>query len=102
MREGIRTSALLVGAIAAALLLSSCGGGRTAVIGVGNSGNRVFESDALAQAVAEALANSETTPEVSDAEIVEIYQAILTHAREGNTEAALIVLSVAEAQRTEE
>ncbi len=92
----------MVCAIAAGLLLTSCGGGRTAVIGIGNSGNRVFESDAFAQAVAEALASSETTPAVSDGEIVEIYQAILTHAREGNTEAALIVLSVAEAQRSEE
>lgn len=102
MREGIRTRASLVCVIAAGLLLTSCGGGRSAVIGVGNSGNHILESDAIAQGVADALAESETTPAVSDDEIVEIYRAILTHAREGDTEAALIVLRVAEAQRSEE
>ena len=102
MRKVIRTGAFLICAVATSLLLTACGGGRTAVIGVGNSGNRIFESDAIAQAIAEALADGETTPMVSDAEIAGIYGAILSDAREGNTEAALIVLLVAEAQRREE
>ena len=102
MREVIRTSTFLICAVAASLLLTACGGGRTAVIGFGNSGNRIFESDAIVQAIAEALADGETTPMVSDEEIAGIYGAILSDAREGNTEAALIVLLVAEAQRREE
>ena len=75
-----------------------CGGGETAVIGVGNSGNR-FVMDELAEDVAEALAKEDATPRVTDEMITEVFQAILDGARRGDAQAALIVLRTASAQR---
>lgn len=81
-----------------AILVLGCGGGRTAVIGVGNSGNRIIEGGLLEE-VADALAAIPGTPEVTDEVLVEVYGSILERAREGNPEAALVVLFVAEEQR---
>ncbi len=99
MKPAVQMCACLGLALAISALTISCGGGRTAVIGVGNSGNRIFEADAIAEAVAEALARNESTPAVSDETLAEVFGAILAHAREGDTEAVLIVLKVAEQQR---
>ena len=48
------------------------------------------------------LAENEATPTVTDKMIADIFGAILKGAREGNPEAALIVLKVAEEQREAE
>ena len=77
------------------------GGGRTAVIGFGNHGNSLGAGE-LGEEVAEALADSEATPRVTDKMIADIFGAILKGAEEGNPEAALIVLKVAEEQREAE
>jgi hypothetical protein len=74
------------------------GGGRTAVIGFSNDGNSLGEG-AITDEVAEALAQNEGTPLVTEDMIAEVFGAILTDARKGDPEAALIVLKVAEAQR---
>ena len=88
-------------ALAAAI---SCGGGagRTAVVGLGNGGNRIFESGGLAEALAEELARHGGTPEIGDELLAEIFESIVTHAREGDPEAALIVFRVAAEQREKE
>ena len=82
----------------AAILALGCGGGRTAVIGVGNSSNRIIEGGLLEE-VADALAAIPGTPEVTDAVLAEVYGSILDRAKEGDPEAALVVLFVAEEQR---
>ncbi len=82
-------------AIAAARLAASCG---TAIVGLGNSGNRISEGGMLDE-VAEALADYEGTPQVSDALLGQIFAAVVGRATEGDPEAALIVLRVAERQR---
>jgi hypothetical protein len=82
--------------------LTSCGGGRTAVVGLGNSGNRILEAGGAAQALAERLAEHAGTPMVSDELLGEIFGSIVTHARAGDPEAALIVFSVAAEQRAKD
>lgn len=81
-----------------ALSVSACGGGKTAVVGLGNSDNRIVEGGTL-EAVAEALAERTETPYVSDELLGRVFSAILERATEGDPEAALIVLRVAEEQR---
>jgi hypothetical protein len=85
----------VVGAIGALAL--ACGG---EIVGVGNSGNRIQLGGTIEE-VAEALAESSSTPEVTDAVISEIYAAILARANRGDPEAAMIILQVAEQQRRE-
>ena len=63
-------------AIAAALLAASCGAGRTAIVGLGNGGNRIIEGGMLDE-VAEALADYEGTPQVSDALLGQIFAAVV-------------------------
>ncbi|MDJ0851056.1 MAG: hypothetical protein QNK04_22010 [Myxococcota bacterium] len=95
------TTRIACASIAAALaLLVGCGGGRTAIVGLGNGGNRIVEGGMLEE-VAEALAESPATPEVTDAMITEIFGAVLRRAKEGEPEAALVLLLVAEERRSE-
>lgn len=97
MRSHVTLGVLLGFAMAMTI---SCGGGagKVAVVGLGNSGNQIIEADAVAEAVADAL-ETLGTPAVSDETIGEIYESILSQARRGDKEAALIVLSVARKQR---
>ncbi len=95
MKIEMRTVAL---AAAAALLVASCGGGRTAVVGFGNGGNRIIEGGMLDE-VADALAEYEGTPRVSDETLVQVFAGVLSRATRGEPEAALIVFRVAERQR---
>jgi len=78
-----------------------CGGGRTAVIGLGNSGNRIVEGGLLHE-VADALADHPATPEVTDEMLSKIFPALLSRASAGDPEAALVVFLVAEEQRGED
>ncbi len=88
-------------AVALLLATSGCGNGETAVVGVGNGGN-TFYQEGLADELAEALAEYQGTTEVTDEILGEIFGSILDRARAGDTEAALIVLRVAEEQREAE
>ena len=104
MRRGIvfGTSAALAVAIGIGFL--GCGGGgagQAAVVGFGNIGNRLSGDD-ISEELAEALAESEGVPAVSDDTLAAIFGAIVTRARNGDPEAALIVLRTAEAQREED
>ena len=84
--------------VAGAVAILGCGGGDTAIVGLGNSGNRIVENGMLGE-VAGALAEHPATPEVTDQMVAEIFPAILHRANAGDPEAALIVLLVAEEQR---
>jgi hypothetical protein len=88
-------------ALALCALAVACGGGagENSIVGIGNSGNVVSEADHMARGIARALADLEATPEVNDQAIGEIFEAILSRARDGNSEAALIVLRLARQQR---
>ena len=77
------------------------GGGETAVIGFNNHGNTLGIAG-LAEELADALADLEVTPSVSDEMIADVFAAILERARQGDAEAALIILMVAEEQREAE
>ncbi len=79
--------------------LLACGGGRTAVVGLGNSGNRIIEADEVAEELAEILAESPVTPEISDELMREVFDAIVARARDGDIEAAAVVMRVAVEQR---
>ena len=81
-----------------AVAILGCGGGDTAIVGLGNSGNRIVENGMLEE-VAGALAEHPATPVVTDQMVAEIFPAILHRANAGDPEAALIVLLVAEEQR---
>ena len=81
----------------AMLMATGCGGGKNSFVGVGNSGNRIFE-DELEQ-VAEQLHAWPGVPQVSEQDLGRIYQALVQRAREGNPQAARIVLALAELQR---
>ena len=79
----------------AALGAAGCGG---EVIGIGNSGNRIGAVGVLDE-VAQLLAESPATPRVSDAMVREVFEAISERASEGDTDAALVLLSVGQLQR---
>lgn len=98
----MKTEGLAWVIVTAALLLmvNACGGGRTAVIGFGNSGNRILEEWDLADELAMSLADHPQTPRISDDTLAEIFDAILERARSGDAESALIVLRVAERQQS--
>jgi hypothetical protein len=85
--------------LAVALAAGCAGGGDTVIGGLGNSGNHIGTA-ALWGSLAKALAAHEATPQVSDDEVRQIFAAIRGHAMEGQVEAALIVLKVAEEQRS--
>ena len=85
--------------VAGIATLTSCGGGRTAVVGFGNGGNRILEAGSTAHALAERLVDHAGTPIVGDDLLAEIFGSIVTRARAGDAEAALIVFSVAAEQR---
>ncbi len=80
-----------------ALVASGCGGGKNSFVGVGNSGNRIFEDEL--EEVAEDLHAWPGVPQVSEQDLGRIYQALVQRAREGNPQAARIVLVLAELQR---
>ena len=84
-------------ALVIAIATLGCGGGETAIVGLGNSGNRIV-CDEIGQVVAEALAVHAATPRVSDDLIAEIFSSIVARAREGDPRAALIVLMLAKEQ----
>jgi len=81
----------------AMLMATGCGGGKNSFVGIGNSGNRIFE-DELEQ-VAEQLHTWPGVPQVSEQDLGRIYQALVQRAREGNPQAARVVLALAELQR---
>ncbi len=104
MTRSLRTAGALAIAAALCAVALSCGGGagQNAIVGLGNSGNLMSGADEVAMSIARALARIETTPAVSDEAVGEIFEAILTRARDGNSEAALIMLSLAQTQREPE
>ncbi len=101
MTSGTRAVIPLVALLALSFLLSACGGGagRVAFVGIGNSGNKVVDEGALAEEIASVLVELDATPSVSDHAVAEVFDAMLAQARQGNAEAALIVLHVARMQR---
>jgi hypothetical protein len=97
-RVGARRVSLALLALGGAL---GCGLGEGAIYGIGNSGNE-FGAAGLVDDVARALAESEATPEVTDPMLGQVFDAIWQRARQGDAEAALIVLQVAQEQREED
>ena len=87
---------LFLGVLSASV--AACGG---EIVGVGNSDNRIVAGDAH-QEVAELLAKSPGTPQVIDEMLSELFSAILGRANQGDPEAVLIVLRVAQEQRQED
>jgi hypothetical protein len=83
------------GLLAAALL--ACGGGDNSFVGLGNSGNRIFNDDL--DELAEQLHGWPGVPQVEDRDLARIYQALVQRAREGEPSAARVVLALAELQR---
>ena len=86
--------------LASALLFVGCGGGRNAIIGVANTGNRVLSGD-LSE-LADMIAEHESIPKVTDEELLGAFGSIREHAMEGDPEAALILYLVAEGQRSDD
>ena len=81
------------------LMLAGCtGGGDTVISGLGNSGNRI-RTDAVVDDVVRALVQHSATPEVSDDDLMRSYQAIRSHALEGELQASLVLLQLAAQQR---
>ena len=80
------------------LLLVGCtGGGETVVSGIGNSGNRI-RTDAVVDDIAEALSEHPAVPEVEVEDILQAFESIRAHAREGDLQATLVLLELAARQ----
>lgn len=77
-----------------AVSVLACGG---EIAGIGNSGNHFFV-DELDQ-LADDLHRWPDVPQVADQDLVRIYQALVQRAREGDPQAARVVLVLAERQR---
>jgi len=87
--------------LAPAVLLLGCGGGETAIVGIGNSGNRQGPRD-LAKEIADAFDDAGGVPEIDDAVIRELYDRVIEQARAGDPQAILIVLELAKEQREDD
>ena len=98
----MRDRMALVAAITLGLALSSCGGGKTAVVGIGNTANRIGEGVEQAEELAELFIENGAAPTVEDAVLGEIYRSFERQARKGDVQAALVVLAIAAEQREEE
>jgi hypothetical protein len=99
-RTGIGSVAAWAG-LAALGLIGCTGGGESVISGLGNSGNRIGTA-ALWDSLADVLAENGATPAVSDEDIQLVFGAIRRHALEGELDAALVLLELAEEQREEE
>ena len=94
-RNGILYTTLASLALCTAL---GCGIGDELVTGIANSGNTFYASPVIDE-LAQKLAESGATPAVTDAMLLQSFRAIADGAAQGQPEAALILLRVAEAQR---
>jgi hypothetical protein len=72
----------------------------TLISGVGNSANRIYAEPAAAQ-LAEVLSDGNVAPQLGDEVLKSTFDALLTKARAGDIEAALVVFTVAARQRRE-
>ena len=90
MRAAIFAVSVLVGLAAC----DSVGGGRMVIKGDGNS----VATD-ITDAVAQALVELESTPEVGDEDLARLYGVVHEQALAGDLQAALVVLKIAEEQR---
>lgn len=88
--------------VAGTLLLSACGGGEKAIIGVGNSGNRMGGLSETAEELGEELAATGAIPRVSDETLREIYGVVLQKALDGDLPSALTIVELAADQREAE
>ena len=88
--DGLLLAMLALGGVA-------CGGSDGSFVGIGNSGNRVYDNDL--EELAEQLHDWPDVPQVSERDLVRIYTALLQRAREGDPQAARVVLGLAEFQR---
>lgn len=79
----------------------ACGIGDDLVSGVGNSGNRFYARPTIDE-LAEQLAGSEVVAPVTNDMLRAAFDAIVARAAEGDSEAALVLFRVAEAQRKPE
>lgn len=93
MRHTLWRSAL----VGLALIGLACSGGKGSFVGIGNSGNRVYTSEL--DELAEQLQAWPGVPQVGEADLTRIYQALVERAREGDPGAAHVVLGLAELQR---
>lgn len=80
------------------LVTSGCGGGETAIVGLGNSGNKFVAAEGT-EDLADTLVETGGIPEVTDEMLTEIFSAILEQARAGDAKAALVIAHVADEQR---
>ena len=92
-----RNRIVYVALAGAALCTLGCGRDKL-VTGIANSGN-VFYANPVIDELAQRLADSDATPPVTDAMLLESFRAIADGAAKGQPEAALILFRVAEAQR---
>ena len=77
---------------------SGCtGGGDTVISGLGNSDNHIGTA-AIWESLADELADFEGTPSVSNEDLKGIFDVIRRHALEGELEAALVLLKLAQEQ----
>ena len=97
---GTRTMRALA-SLGAAVGLGCTGGGESVISGMGNSGNHIGTA-ALWASLAEQLAEHEATPRVGDEDVQRVFAAVRQRALEGDVEAALVVLRLAEEQRDDD
>jgi len=83
------------------VVVGCTGGGDTVISGLGNSGNYIGKA-ALWNLLADQFAQHPATPAVTDEEIEQIYGVIRENALEGDLNAALVLLTLAEEQREDE
>lgn len=90
----------LAACAASLLLLLGLGcdaiGGKVAIRGIGNSGNRLVLDGELEAELARGLVNTGAAERVSPFVLNEVFEAVVAKARRGDAQAALIVVKVAE------
>ena len=100
-KNGSAMAFVCMAALIVCMAAGCTGGGESVISGLGNSDNHIGTA-ALWGSLADELADYEATPRVSDEDLQLAYAAIRRHALEGELEAVLVLLKLAEEQRESE
>lgn len=93
---------LILSSLVVLITLTGCtGGGDNVVSGLGNSGN-FFGVDAEAEMLARVLADNPNLPDVSDEDLLRIYEVVRQAALDGDIRSSVVIYKLASRQREQQ
>ena len=92
---------ILISLVVLITLTGCTGGGDNVVSGFGNSGN-FFGVDAEAEMLARVLSDNPNLPDVSDEDLLRIYEVVRQAALDGDIRSSVVIYKLASRQREEQ